>query len=539
MCPSSETLGTIGGDGSRSPPRKFYCRGGDHVAIFNPVGHPYNCDMQLTDLFNLSLIGRSSVTGLEYEDVEGRLASLTFGELDDRANRVAQLLESKGLVAGERLGIFLANRVEFIDLVLACLRLGVIIVPINILYREREIAHIVADAEPRLVVTTSDLRGWLPPGATFLDVSEVAAAAAAKGRPAVVRRQLDGDSPAAIVYTSGTTGRSKGAVLTHNNFAANAVNLLACWRIGREDRYLAVLPLFHVHGLGNGLMTWLIGGALMRLVERFDIERAPTLCEEFHPTLFFGVPTIYVRLLELVDDHACRIGQRMRLFVSGSAPLPAHVLNAFQEKFGHTILERYGMSETLMNISNPYEGERRPGSVGFPLPGVSVRIVDSDGQDVPEGVVGELLVRGPNLFAGYWRRPEATAEAMVPGGWFRTGDLAERAADGYYTLRGRRTDLIISGGFNIYPREIEELLLDYPGVRDVAVCGVADARRGEVPVAYLVADQPLETAALEQFCRQALASFKIPRAFIAVEALPRNAMGKVQKNLLPPPDRQV
>lgn len=494
--------------------------------------------MQLTDLFNLSLIGRSSVTALEYEDGEGRLASLTFGELDDRANRVARLLESKGLVAGERLGIFLANRVEFIDLVLACLRLGVIIVPINILYREREIAHIHADAAPRLVVTTADLRGWLPSDAIFLDVAEVAAAATAEGQPAAVRRQLDGDTPAAIVYTSGTTGRSKGAVLTHNNFAANAISLLTCWRISREDRYLAVLPLFHVHGLGNGLMTWLIGGALMRLVERFDIQQAPTLCEEFHPTLFFGVPTIYVRLLELLDDQAGRIGQRMRLFVSGSAPLPAHVLTAFQAKYGHTILERYGMSETLMNISNPYEGERRPGSVGFPLPGVSVRIVDSDGQDVPAGTVGELLVRGPNLFAGYWRRPEATAEAMLPGGWFRTGDLAERAPDGYYTLRGRRTDLIISGGFNIYPREIEELLLDYPGVRDAAVCGVPDTRRGEVPVAYLVTDQPLDTATLEHFCRQALASFKIPRAFVTVAALPRNAMGKVQKNLLPPVDSQ-
>ncbi len=501
--------------------------------IFNREWHPYNCRMQLTDLFNLSLIGRSSVTALEYEDAAGRLASLTFGEIDTRSDRVAHLLESRGFVAGDRLGIFLANRVEFIDLVIACLKLGVIIVPINILYRERELAHIVTDAAPRAVVATGDSRAWLPAGTGFIDVEEIAAIAAEKRIVVPVRRALDGDTPAAIVYTSGTTGRSKGAVLTHNNFAANAVNLLTCWRISREDRYLAVLPLFHVHGLGNGLMTWLIGGTLMRLVERFDIQRAPGLCEEFHPTLFFGVPTVYVRLLELAETQACRIGQRMRLFVSGSAPLPAHVLTAFREKYGHTILERYGMSETLMNISNPYEGERRPGSVGFPLPGVGVRIVDGDGRDLPAGTVGELLVRGPNLFSGYWRRPEATAEAMLPGGWFRTGDLAECAPDGYYTLRGRRTDLIISGGFNLYPREIEELLLEYPGIRDVVVCGVPDERRGEVPVAYLVTSEPLDPAALDQFCRRALASFKIPRAFIQVESLPRNAMGKVQKNLLP------
>ncbi|MFM8393151.1 MAG: class I adenylate-forming enzyme family protein [Acidobacteriota bacterium] len=489
--------------------------------------------MQLSDLFNLSLIGRSAVTALEYDDAAGRVSSLTFGEIDQRSDRVARMLQARGLVRGDRLGIFLANRVEFIDLLLACFKLGVIVVPINILYREREIGHIVSDAEPKVVVTNSESRSWLPAEPPFIDVEEIRAAAEEPANGPQVRVGLDGDAPAAIVYTSGTTGRAKGAVLTHNNFATNALNLLTCWRISREDRYLAVLPLFHVHGLGNGVMTWLIGGTLMRLVERFDIRRAPQLCEEFQPTLFFGVPTVYVRMLEMPDEIACRIGPRMRLFVSGSAPLPAHVLTAFREKFGHTILERYGMSETLMNISNPYEGERRPGSVGYPLPGVSVRIIDSAGNDVAEETIGELLVRGPNLFSGYWRRPEATAEAFLPGGWFRTGDLAERSIDGYYTLRGRRTDLIISGGFNIYPREIEELLLESPGVRDVVVCGHPDERRGEVPVAYLVTDAPLDSASLEESCRRALASFKVPRAFVRVEALPRNAMGKVQKHLLP------
>jgi malonyl-CoA/methylmalonyl-CoA synthetase len=271
----------------------------------------------------------------------------------------------------------------------------------------------------------------------------------------------------------------------------------------------------------------------MRLIERFDINRAPELFTTFQPTLFFGVPTIYVRLLELPDELAGRIGARMRLFVSGSAPLPSSVLEAFREKFGHTILERYGMSETLMNTSNPYEGERRPGSVGLPLPGVSVKILNAEGRPVLDGEAGELYVRGPNVCAGYWRQPVATAESFVDG-WFRTGDLAERSSDGYYTLRGRRTDLIISGGFNIYPREIEELLLEQPGVREAVVCGMADERRGELPVAYIVADDPFDAAPLEGACRRSLASFKVPRAFIRVEALPRNAMGKIQKHLLPP-----
>jgi len=245
------------------------------------------------------------------------------------------------------------------------------------------------------------------------------------------------------------------------------------------------------------------------------------------------VPTIYVRLLELSHDAARRIGQRARLFVSGSAPLPAHVHAAFRERFGLTILERYGMSETLMLISNPYEGERRAGTVGFPLPGVSVRLVPREGSDAQAGKIGEVYVRGPNVFAGYWQNAEATAAAF-DGPWFRTGDLAERSEDGYYTLRGRVSDLIISGGFNIYPREIEELLLEQRGVREAAVVEAPDDRRGGVPIAYLVTDQAVDASALRAICVESLASFKVPRAFVRVDALPRNALGKVQKHLLPP-----
>lgn len=478
--------------------------------------------MQLTDLFNLSLAGRRDVPGLEFEGAGGNVETLTFGELDARANRMARALDARGLVAGDRLAVQLPNSIEFLVLFLASLRLGVIFVPINVLYRDREIAHILSDASPALTVFPADM-------------AQLAAEAEERPSGASVRTSLDGDAPAALVYTSGTTGRSKGAVLSHNNFATNAVNLVSAWAITGHDRSFAALPLFHVHGLANGVMTWLVSGCRMRLVERFDASRIAAQLDAFQPTLFFGVPTMYVRLLEVDAGVAARIGSRARLFVSGSAPLPAAVLDAFQQTYGHTILERYGMSETLMNISNPYAGERRPGSVGLPLPGVSVRIVDQDGTPVGIDTIGHVELRGSNVCARYWNNPDATAAAFRDG-WFRTGDLGERSADGYYTLRGRSSDLIISGGFNIYPREIEELLLEQPGIREAVVVGAPDARRGEAPVAYLVTDGPVDEAGLREVCMQQLASFKVPRRFLRLEALPRTALGKVQKHLLPPWD---
>ena len=489
--------------------------------------------MQLIDLFDGALVGQAAETAVEFDGPGGGAASLTFGELAARSLRLARLFESRGLRAGDRLAIHLANRIEFVDVLLACLRLGVVLVPINVLYREREIAHILADAAPAAVVTTrSTFDRFTPAAAPLWDIEDISGLAAGE-TAAPFRRPLEGGSPAALVYTSGTTGRSKGAILTHDNFLANTANLLACWRITRADRYLAVLPLFHVHGLANGLMTWLASGCRMRLVERFEAATALALFTGFRPTLFFGVPTIYVRLLELEEADARAIGAHVRLFVSGSAPLPAAIFDAFRARFGHAILERYGMSETLMTISNPYAGERRAGAVGFPLPGTAVRIVREDGSDAGAEEPGELLVRGPTVFAGYRGQPEATAAAFA-GDWFRTGDVAERSADGYYTLRGRRTDLIISGGFNIYPREVEDVLLAVPGVREAAVVGAPDERRGEVPVAYVAADEPVDAAALDAACRAALASFKVPRAFVPIERLPRTALGKVQKHLLPP-----
>ena len=497
----------------------------------------------LLDLFDAALLGRSAEDGLEVGPAGGPVETLTFGEVDSRSSRMAHVLESRGLRAGDRLAVQLPNRVEFLEVFLACLRLGVTFVPVNVLYREREVRHIVGDAEPAAVVTTPALAGLVPGGTPTWDVDLLAAlscrgasgdegsaeAANPSGPVQPESLGMTAATPAAIVYTSGTTGRAKGAVLSHGNLAANARALVEAWRITAEDRYLAVLPLFHVHGLGNGVCSWLASGCRMRLVERFEHDKAETLFEEFRPTLFFGVPTVYVRLLELPGQAARRIGERMRLFVSGSAPLPAPVFEAFRAKFGHAILERYGMTETLMTIGNPYDGERRPGTVGRPLPGVDVRIVGPDGRDAPEGETGELLVRGPAVFEGYWRQPEATAAAFADG-WFRTGDLAERSADGYVTLRGRASDLIISGGFNVYPREIEDVLLEQRGVREAAVLGVSDARRGEVPLACFAGDA--DPAALEAACRRLLASFKVPRSFVRLDALPRNAMGKVDKGRL-------
>lgn len=481
--------------------------------------------LNLLHLFDLSFAGRRDDAALEFQG-----ATYTFGDVDGRSNRLAQLLAKRGLRAGDRLCVYLANCVEIIDLYLACVKLGVIFVPINILYREREMSHILTDAEPRALVSATQFASPAPIWNPFDLTRE--AADFRNERPPVT---LDGDAPAGIIYTSGTTGVSKGAILTHNNMAANALNLITCWQITATDRLLLTLPLFHVHGLGNGLHSWLISGCRMRLLERFEHQKAASEFLDFRPTLFFGVPAMYVRLLDIPAEQAREIGGFIRLFVSGSAPLPAQVFEEFRERFGHAPLERYGMSETLMNISNPYIGERRPGSVGLPLPGVSVRLLNPEGEPVAEGEVGEVHLKGPNIFAGYWRREDATRAAFADG-YFRTGDLATRSHDGYYTLCGRKSDLIISGGFNIYPREIEEFLQEQDGISEAAVAAAPDRVRGEVPVAYIVTTRQINLHQLEALCREKLASFKVPRSFLVVDKLPRNALGKIQKHLLPRPE---
>ncbi len=480
--------------------------------------------MNLTELFDLTFRGpRSTSVALEFEGEE-----YTFRQIDERSNRVANYLVSQDFQPGDRLCVYLSNCVEMIDLFLACAKTGVIFVPINILYRDREMTHILQDAKPKALVAEGEIATAEIPVWTLPELREKVPKQTSE-RPDIF---LDGDSPAGIIYTSGTTGTSKGAVLSHNNFAVNALNLLTCWQITAEDRLLLGLPLFHVHALGNGLHCWLISGCRLRLLKRFEHQKAEETFHHFRPTLFFGVPTMYVRLLEWPAASCAEIGRFMRLFVSGSAPLPAHVLEEFRTRYGHTILERYGMSETLMNMSNPYAGERRAGTVGLPLPGLSVRLLSQSLQPVPDGETGELYLKGPNVFSGYWQREDATRASFVDG-YFKTGDLAIRSQDGYYTLCGRSGDLIISGGFNIYPREMEEFLEEQPEVAEAAVAGIPDTVRGEVPVAFVVLKQPVAIAVLEARCIEKLASFKVPRKFVVVEQLPRNALGKVQKHLLP------
>jgi len=470
--------------------------------------------MNLRNWFDLTFSAKARQEGLEWAG-----SVYTFGEIDARSNRMARTLTSRGFVRGDRLCVYLANSIEMIDLYLACIKLGVIFVPINILYRDREMSHILSDAEPRLLVTGAEIPALL-------------AEAALQSSESLPESGLGEDDTGALVYTSGTTGVSKGAMLTHKNFAVNGSNLIEAWKITAEDRFLLTPPLFHVHALGNGLHCWLMTGCRTRLLERFDHSSALSHFLDFKPTLFFGVPAMYVRLLDTPPEKAREIGRRMRLFVCGSAPLPAQILEEFHALFGHTILERYGMTETLMNISNPYDGERRAGSVGLPLPGVAVKVVGPDGNPLPDGETGELWLKGPNVFAGYWKREDATKAAFVDG-WFKTGDIGSRSSDGYYTLSGRKSDLIISGGFNIYPREVEEFLMEQPEVEEAAVVGEADRVRGEIPVAYIVWKNGAgDPAPLETRCREKLASFKIPRRFESIEKLPRNAMGKVQKHLL-------
>lgn len=480
--------------------------------------------MNLINLFDLSLAGRKEKPALEFGDDR-----LTFGEIDIRSNRMARLLLEKKFIAGDRLCIYLENCIEIIDLFIACAKTGVVFVPINILYKEREIGHILKDAEPKLLIAGGDVPG----GFDSLQLSDLVKEVNLQPGDAIPVRTT-GDSAAAIVYTSGTTGSSKGAVLTHNNFISNGLNLVTCWQITEHDRLLLPLPLFHVHALGNGLHAWLMSGCMMKLLPKFEHQKAAESFLSFKPTLFFGVPTIYIRLLDQPGDVALQIGSSMRLFVCGSAPLPAQVLESFHKKFHHTILERYGMTETLMNISNPYTGERRAGTVGFPLPGISAKIVMPGGSIAGIDEEGEVYIKGPNVFAGYWKREQATADAFVDG-YFKTGDMAVISEDGYMTLRGRKSDLIISGGFNIYPREIEEFLTAQEGVSEAAVVGVEHPVRGEVPVAYIVKGEKYNAAEIEEKCRKEFASFKVPRQYIVVEKLPRTALGKIQKHLLPKP----
>jgi len=494
--------------------------------------------MNLLDLLAIPLQRTPEKPALAFREGGGSL-DLTYAELFAEARHVAAGFAARGVRPGDRVAFFLGNRPEFVTALLALFHLGAALVPINLAYRRREIAHMLGDAEPRLLLTE---RSQLPVleelEAEERGGVEIVLAEDLSGwpeDPAFVPARVDGDDLAMLLYTSGTTGRSKGAMISHDNVLATVTGLLAAWAWEADDALLLTLPLFHTHGLVVGLCCALAAGATVRLYRRFEAAAVAAELRGGEATLFFGVPTMYVRLVEELRRSGDSAGlKRMRLFCSGSAPLAPETFAAFRELTGHAILERYGMTETGMNLSNPYAGPRVPGTVGTPLPGVSARIDES----------GELLVRGSNVFSGYWRAPEKTAESFVhdPLGrrWFRTGDLALRDPEsGYFSLLGRRHELILSGGFNVYPREIEEVLTSFPGVREAAVVGRPHPEWGEVPMAFLVigdVEGPVDEAALIAFCKDRIAGFKVPRTFRVVDSLPRNALGKVQKHLLPAGD---
>ena len=506
--------------------------------------------MNLHDLFAIPSTYTPGKLALLAEAPETGPVELTYAELFDRARRLAAGLAGRGLGKGDRVAFFLGNRPEFVVAYLAVLALGAVGVPINLAYRRREIAHMLGDAEPRLLLTEESqlpvLSELAPEERGRVEVILAGDFDRIGGDPASLDMPaIDGDDLALLLYTSGTTGRSKGAMLSHTNILATVTDLLAAWAWEREDVLLLTLPLFHTHGLIVGLTTALVAGATVHLHSRFDAVRvAAELAApgDRGATLFFGVPTMYVRLVEELrrTDVAPALGPalgRLRLFCSGSAPLSPETFEAFRELTGHAILERYGMTETGMNLSNPYAGPRVPGQVGMPFPGVSIRVVDREGRDLPPGREGDLLVAGSNVFSGYWRAPEKTAESFVQDDlgrrWFKTGDLAKRdPATGAVTLLGRSSELILSGGFNVYPREVEEVLAAYPGVREAAVVGRPHPEWGEVPVAYLVAEREIEEDELVAYLKGQLAGFKVPRTFRYVETLPRNALGKVQKHRL-------
>jgi malonyl-CoA/methylmalonyl-CoA synthetase len=404
----------------------------------------------------------------------------------------------------------------------ACLRSGLVVVPANTGYRSEELAHIIADSEPRAaVVDDAERAGWcLQAGRENLLVTEPGVPLPDGSVPALDAAVVSAGSPALIGYTSGTTGRPKGAVLTHGNLLASVEALLLAWRWTSDDRLVLALPLFHMHGLGVGLHGTLAAGASAVLVPRFGVDAVLDAAATHQATLFFGVPTMYSRLVE--SPRAAELRQ-LRLCVSGSAPLPADLHRRLEEASGQRVLERYGMTETVMLVSNPYEGERRPGTVGLPLPGVELRLSPDR---------GEVLVRGPNVFGGYRNRPESDREAFTDDGWFRTGDLGALDADGYLTLVGRAKELIISGGFNVYPREVEDALRRHTAVVDAAVVGTADPQWGEIVTAYVETCAAVTGEELTAFVGEHLAAYKRPRHVWLVDALPRNALGKVQKHLL-------
>ena len=472
---------------------------------------------------------------------EPETRQFSWADIDRTTARIANALTSLGLSDGARVAVQVEKSPEALLLYLACLRAGLVYLPLNTAYREAEIDYFLGNAEPEVVVCSPANESWIKPIAgrlkgchvhTLGEAGDGSLLDFAAGFDERFETRERGDQDlAAILYTSGTTGRSKGAMLSHGNLSSNALVLDLAWRWRRADVLLHALPIFHVHGLFVASHGALLAGARMIWLDRYD---PAAICQVMpRATVFMGVPTMYVRLLD-TPAFGREVTRNMRLFISGSAPLLTETFLRFEERTGRRILERYGMSETAMLVSNPYDGNRVAGTVGLPLPGVSLRIVDDQGKPCPWGEIGNIQVKGPNVFAGYWRMPEKTREEFTEDGWFKTGDVGRTDANAYVSIVGRSKDLIISGGYNVYPKEIESYLDDMDGVEESAVFGIPDRDFGEAVTAVVVARKgtTLDAGALLAALKTQIAGFKVPKTIHVVPELPRNQMGKVQKNVL-------
>jgi malonyl-CoA/methylmalonyl-CoA synthetase len=455
------------------------------------------------------------------------------------AARIANILVRHGVQPGDRVAVQAEKSPEALFLYLACLRAGAVYLPLNTGYTPSELSYFVGDADPRLLICAEKNREKIAaalPGTQILTLSDDGASGslmteAVAASPDFTDADLAMNDLASILYTSGTTGRSKGAMLTHGNLVSNSESLKQVWRYSGDDVLLHALPLFHIHGLFVAANITLISGASMILLPRFDLDAIFGALPQ--ASVMMGVPTFYTRMLQ--DPRLNREASRhMRLFVSGSAPLLADTHRQWQDRTGHAILERYGMTETNMNTSNPYDGPRLPGSVSLPLPGIELRIADKEGNILPQGEIGMIEVRGPNVFKGYWQMPEKTAAEFRADGYFMTGDLGTVDANGYLHIVGRNKDLIISGGFNIYPKEIESLIDELPGVEESSVIGLPHSDFGEGVTAFVVKkkDAGITEEQVLDALHERLARFKHPKRVIFVDQLPRNTMGKVQKSVM-------
>ncbi|WP_210496668.1 malonate--CoA ligase [Microvirga antarctica] len=468
-------------------------------------------------------------------------ARFTYDDLVRFSGRLANALVASHVKPGDRVAVQVEKSVPALVLYLATIRAGAVYLPLNTAYTLTELAYFIDDAEPALVICdpaklegVGDLASRVGAGTLTMDADGDGTMMALCDQQSNDFQTVGraGSDLAAILYTSGTTGRSKGAMLSHDNLMSNALTLIETWRFTPDDVLIHALPIYHTHGLFVASNVTLFSGASMIFLPKFDADEV--LARMPSATTLMGVPTFYVRLLQHAGLTAASTA-RMRLFVSGSAPLLAETHRAWKARTGHAILERYGMTETNMNTSNPYDGERLPGSVGFPLPGISLRVTDSEsGEILPTNEIGMIEVRGPNVFHGYWRMPEKTASEFRPDGFFITGDLGKCDARGYVFIVGRGKDLVITGGFNVYPKEVEDEIDAVPGVFESAVIGLPHGDLGEAVTAVVVcaAGSPVDERAILDALDGRLARFKLPKRILFADDLPRNAMGKVQKNVL-------